>query len=67
MNDVGADVGDVKGKIVGDRALKREVPLLDIAGAGGAVGGVDALAEAGGGRQSDGGPRLVRWKAGRPR
>ncbi len=50
VDDVGADVGDVEGEVAGDGALEGEVPLLDVAGAGVAVDGVDGLAEAGAGR-----------------
>ena len=57
MDDVRADVSDVNGQIVGDGVLEAEIPLLDVAGAGGTVGGVDALAEAGVGREWDGGDR----------
>ena len=46
VDDVRADIGDVDGKIAGDGLLEREVPLLDVAGVGGAVDGVDGLAEA---------------------
>ena len=55
VDDVGADVGDVERKTGSDGALDGQVPLLHVAGSGGAGGSVDALAEAGLGSKGDGG------------
>jgi hypothetical protein len=40
VDDVGADVGDVDGEIVGDSALDGYVPLLDVSGASSGGGGI---------------------------
>ena len=53
VDDVGANVGDVDGEIFGNGALDGYVPLLDVSGAGGFGGGIDALAEAGVGGEGD--------------
>jgi hypothetical protein len=54
VDDVRAYVRYFGGEVVSEGALDREVPLLDVAGACGAICRVDALAEAGVGCEGDG-------------
>ena len=67
VDDVRADIGDVKRERVGDGALDGAVPLLDVAGACVAVDGIDALAETGGAGEGGWGRQWDRREVGRRR
>ena len=54
VDDVRADVGDSTDRLLVMARWTARFHCCDVAGAGGAVGGVDALAETGVGREGDG-------------